>query len=377
MTSNLDIRPVLGRKALHDFITLPETIHASHPSWVPPIYLDERHTLDPKKNRAFSYCDTILLLAFGDGGRPVGRIMGIVNHRYNELRHERTARFSRLETFEDPRIVRELLNHIEAWARQKGMDKVIGPYGFSDQDPEGFLVEGFEHPGTIATHCNFEWMPRFVERHGYEKDVDYVTYRIPLPSELPVTYTRMAERIRKKGSLEIVEPRNRREAIAWARPAFRLMNECFEQEAIYGFVPMDDREMDDLLKRYIPLLDPRFLKGIRQGNDLVGFVVGIPDMTKGIREARGRLLPLGFLKMLKARRKARQLDLLLGAIKKEYRGRGGDVLMMVAMGGEVIRAGMQVIDTHHQMESNKKMRAVSELLGGEVYKRFRVFGKDL
>jgi hypothetical protein len=376
MTANLEVRPVSGRKDLRDFISLPEKIHAHHKNWVPPIYLDERQYFNPKKNRAFSYCDTSLFLAFQDEN-PVGRIMGIVNHRYNRLRNERTARFSRLESLEDSRIVQALLNQVEQWAKERGMRKIIGPYGFSDQDPEGFLVEGFEHPATIATYYNYAWMPRFVEAHGYEKDVDYVTYRIRIPSEIPEIYRRLFERIRKRGSLEVVEAGSRREAAAWAKPAFRLMNECFTQEGIYGYDPMEDDEMDALLKRYLPLVDPRFLKGVRHGDDLVGFVIGIPDMTEGIRKARGHLFPFGFLKILKARRNTGQLDLLLGAIKQEHRGKGGDVLMMVAMGMAAIRAGIRVVDTHHQMETNKKMRAVSELLGGEVYKRHRVYRKNL
>lgn len=376
MAVNLDIRPVSGRRMLRDFIHLPEKLHAHHKNWVPPIYLDERHYFNPKKNHAFAYCDTTLFLAY-QNGTPVGRIMGVINPRYNRLRNEKTARFSRLESIEDSRVVRALLDRVEQWAREKGMTAVIGPYGFSDQDPEGFLVEGFEHPATIATYYTPPWMPRFVEDHGYRKDVDYVTYKIHVPSEIPQIYTRLHERIRKRGSLEVIEPRNRKEAAAWAKPAFRLMNECYTQEGIYGYAPMEDEEINALLKRYMPLLDPRFLKGIRHGHELVGFVVGIPDMTDGIREARGRLFPFGFLKILKARKNARQLDLLLGAIKQEHRGKGGDVLMMVAMGMSVIQAGMQIIDTHHQMETNKKMRAVSELLGGEVYKRHRVYRKIL
>lgn len=361
---------------MRHFIHLPERLHSLHKSWVPPLYLDERHTFDPKKNRAFAYCDTILLLAF-QGGVPVGRIMGIINHRYNRLRNVLTARFSRLESVEDSRVVHALLSDVENWAGERGMTTIIGPYGFSDQDPEGFLVEGFDHPATIATCYNYAWMPGFVEDHGYHKDVDYVTYKIHVPKEVPEIFTRLHERIRKWGSLDVVEPGNRGEAAAWARPAFRLMNECFTQEGIYGYAPMDDDEIDALVKRYMPLLDPRFLKGIRHGDELVGFVVGIPDMTEGIRKARGRLFPFGFLHILKARRNTRQLDLLLGAIKPEHRGKGGDVLMMVAMIMSAKKAGMRIVDTHHQMETNKKMRAVSELLGGEVYKRHRVYRKTL
>jgi len=372
----LEIRQVQGRADLRRFIFLPEKIHALHMNWVPPIYLAEWGYFNPGKNPAFSYCDTILLLAW-EGDAVVGRVMGIINHRYNEFRKEKNARFALLETHEDGRAVHTLLDRVERWAAQKGMTRIIGPYGFSDQDPEGFIIEGFEHRATIATYYNFEWMPRLVEAHGYTKEVDYVTYRIPLPEVIPENLIRMFQRIEKRGGLEALEVTTRREARHWAKSAFHLMNEAYTEAGIYGFAPMDEGEMDELLKRYLPVIDPRFLKGARKGNDLVGFVIGIPDMTEGLQKARGRLFPFGLFWIMRARRKARQLDLLLGAVKEADRGKGADVLMMVAMMASTRKAGMEIADSHHQMETNKRMRAVSEFLGGEIYKRHRVYQKRL
>ena len=136
-------------------------------------------------------------------------------------------------------------------------------------------------------------------------------------------------------------------------------------------------EMEELTKRYLPVLDPRFVKGVRKEGEIVAFVVGIPDMTEGIQRARGRLLPFGFLKILRAAKKSKQLDLLLGAIKEKYRGRGLDVLMGVKMIMSAREAGMEMMDTHHEMEENVKVRAEMEKMGGRVYKKFRVYQKPL
>jgi len=154
---DLEIRPVANRSELKKFIYLPEKVHSNHHTWVPPLYVSEWQYFDRRKNPAFSYCDTLLLLAHR-GKEVVGRIMGIVNHRYNDLREERTARYAYLETREEERTVHALLAAVEDWAREKGMTRIVGPYGFSDQDPEGFLIEGFEHRATIVTYCNFAWM---------------------------------------------------------------------------------------------------------------------------------------------------------------------------------------------------------------------------
>ena len=201
---DINIKELRTRKDLKTFIYLPEKIHANHPNWVHPIYMDERKYFNPEKNKAFSYSDTVLLLAFCRE-KAVGRIMGIINSRYNEFRNEKTARFGYLETGEDEEVVRSLLSYVEDWARKKGMTKIIGPYGFSDQDPEGFLIEGFENRATIATYYNFEWMPRFVEKQGYTKDVDYFVYKLDVPKEFPEFYLRIYERIQRKGNFEIVD----------------------------------------------------------------------------------------------------------------------------------------------------------------------------
>jgi GNAT superfamily N-acetyltransferase len=372
----LSTREVRTRRGLKTFIYLPKKIHAGHPNWVPPIYYDEWKYFDPKKNKAFGYCKTLLLLARRDG-KVVGRAMGIINPRYNEHRKENVGRFGYLETWEDQEVVHALLSRIEEWARGHGMVRVVGPYGFSDQDPEGFLIEGFENRATIATYYNFEWMPRLVENEGYVKDIDYYVYKLDIPKELPQFYKRIIERAERKGNFRVLEFKKRRELKPWIRPVLRLMNECYTGGQIYGYAPLDEKEMDSLAKRYLPLLDPRFIKIVVKDGAIGAFIVGIPDMTEGIQRSRGRLFPFGFIKILRASRRTRQLDLLIGAVKEKYQGMGLDVLMGSKILLAAREAGYEYIDSHHEMETNLKVRAEMEKMGGKVYKRFRVFQKPL
>ncbi len=373
---SVETREVINRRDLKTFIYLPEKIHANHPNWVPPIYLDERKYFNPKKNKAFSYCQTTLLLAYRDE-KVVGRVMGIINSRYNEYRSEKVARFGFLETWEDPEAVRALLGRVEDWARGLGMTKIVGPYGFSDQDPEGFLIEGFEPRATIATYYNFEWLPKMVEAEGYIKDIDYFVYKVDIPKELPEFLTRIYERVQKRGNFGVVEFRKRKDIKPWVRPALRLMNECYSESNIYGYTPLDEKEMDALAKRYLPILDPRFIKVAIKDGEVVGFIIGMPDLTEGIQKARGRLFPFGLIRILRAAKKTRQLDLLLGAVKEKYRGMGVDVLMGTKMLISAQEAGMDYWDSHHEMETNTRVRAGMERMGGKIYKRYRVYQKAL
>ncbi len=372
----IDIREVKTRRDLKAFIYLPERIHAGHKNWVHPIFMDDRKYFDKDKNKAFGYCDTTLLLARRDG-RPVGRIMGIINHRFNEHRNERTARFGYFEVYEDKEAFTALLRAVEGWARAKGMTKIVGPYGFSDQDPEGFLIEGFEHHATIATYYNFEWMPKFLGEDGYAKDIDWFVYKIAVPKEPPEFYKKIFERAMKRGTYELLEFKSRKEIKPWIRPVLSLMNECYMAGNIYGFAPLEEKEMDDLAKRYLPLLDPRFVKVVKKGDEVLAFVIAMPDMSEGIRKARGRLLPFGIFYILRAARKTKQLDLLLGAIKEPYRGQGLDVLMGTKIIIGAYEAGIEMMDTHHEMEANVKVRAEMERIGGVIYKKYRAFYKML
>ncbi|MFC1544398.1 hypothetical protein ACFL4Y_03995 [Gemmatimonadota bacterium] len=372
----IEIKEVAGRGDLRKFIYLPEQIHAGHDSWVHPIFMDDRKYFDPARNKSFAYCETTRVLAWREG-IPVGRIMGIINSRYNEIRGERTARFGYLESWEEPEVVAALLNHVEEWARGHGMEKVVGPYGFSDQDPEGYLIDNFEDRATIATNHNFPWMPDLVAENGYEKDIDYVVYKIDVPEEVPEFYRKIHKRVLRSGKFMLHEFNRRSELKSWIRPVLRLMNECYSSGDIYGYTPLDEGEMDDLARRYLPILDPRLLKLVTHEGEIVAFVIGMPDLSKGIRRARGRLFPFGFLHIVRAAKRTKQLDLLLGAIKEEFRGRGLDVLMGTAMLESARTAGLEIIDTHHEMETNTQVRAEMERMGGEVYKRYRVFTKAL
>jgi hypothetical protein len=282
-----------------------------------------------------------------------------------------------LETWEDEEVVRPLLSYVEDWARKKGMTKIVGPYGFSDQDPEGFLIEGFENRATIATYYNFAWMPGFVERQGYTKDVDYFVYKIDVPKKIPEFYNRIYERIQRKKNFEVIEFRKKKELKPWIKPILRLMNECFLGSNIYGYAALGEKEMEDLAKRYMPVIDPRFVIAVKKDDELVSFVISMPDITEGIQRARGHLFPFGFLKILRAAKKTKQLDMLLGAIKEKYRGLGLDVLMGVKMIHSAHEAAFEVADSHHELEDNVKIRAEMEKLGGEIYKCFRVFKKEL
>lgn len=365
------IQPVQLRRDLRRFLHLPFQLHHDHQGWVPPLLMDDRYMFDARRNGAFRYCDCALWLARDARGDVVGRVAGIINRRYNEIKGERQARFTHLDCVDDVDVMDALLSQVKQWAHEAGMEVVIGPMGFTDQDPEGFVVEGFDEEPSIATYHNQEHIVRLLERLGWCKDVDYVVYKVPVPAEIPALYERVYQHVARHNTFRLLEFTHRRELKPLIRPVLALMNETYVN--ITGYAPLDAQEMEDLARRYLPVISPHFVKVVAVGDQPVGFIIGIPNVVPGIRRARGRLLPLGWLWILRAAKRARRLDLLLGGIKEEYRGKGVDVLMGRAMIRSAQAAGFEYFDSHHELECNTRMRAEMERMGGKVYKRYRVF----
>ncbi|MBN2699386.1 MAG: hypothetical protein JXR52_11230 [Bacteroidales bacterium] len=360
---------------MKQFIHLPARVHRDHKNWVPPLYSDEWEFFDANRNKAFQYCDTILLLAYRDR-KVVGRIMGIINYRYNENHRENNARFNFLEAWDDQEVIRILLEHVEDWARIKGMDKLVGPLAFSDKDPQGFLVEGFSQPIVIASHCNFEYIIRHLDALGYKKEIDLVVYKVDIPEKIPEIYQRISDRAMRNNELHLVEFTRRKDLKPLIRPIFTLINKTFKE--IYGFMPFTLEEMDDFANRYLLIMDPRYIKVIQNElNELVAFIIGMPDISEGIRRSKGYLFPFGLFHIFLSSRRTRQLNLLLGAIHPDYQNRGLDAVLGTAMLNSAHKGGMKYIDSHLEMESNIKVRAEMEYMGGQVYKRYRIFFKSL
>jgi ribosomal protein S18 acetylase RimI-like enzyme len=370
----LVIKEVLTKKDRRIFIYLPEKIHKDEPDWLPPIYMDEWELFDKKKNKSFQYADAILLLAFRDA-KPVGRIMGIVNNRYNTLNNEQHGRFCFMECYNDKEVFHSLLTKVEEWARQKGMTRIVGPLGFSDKDPQGFQIEGFEYPLFMTAPNNSKYMPELLEAEGYEKKIDLVNYLGKIPEQLPLVYDRVLSRMENNTEYKIIEFKSKKEIKPYIIDVLELMNETFAE--IYGFVPLTDKEKTDFAKRYLPILDPNFIKVIEADGNLVGFAVGMPDLSKGIREAKGRLFPFGLFKILRDSKRSKKLLMMLGGVKKEYRSKGLDVLMGVKILQSGIKHKMDSLDSHLVLENNTRMRGEYERVGCKVVKKFRIYQKEL
>jgi hypothetical protein len=375
LMTKLIIRELSGKKDLKAFIRLPYEIHKNHSNWLPPLMEDEEKVFDSKKNRSFSHCKTIMFLAEREQ-KVVGRVMGIINPVYNQTHQEENARFFALETYNEAEVFDALLKAVENWAKENKMKKLVGPIGFSDKDPQGFLFSGYEDPvSVIVTNPSFKYMVEHMERNQYEKSIDLVQYRIPVPEAKSPISQNLTKRV-VSGGYELIEFKKTKAVRPYIPEVFALLNKTYTE--IYGFAPLDDKEIMEFSERFLPFLDARFIKLVVDSQKkVVAFLVAMPDISLGMRKAKGKLFPIGFIHILRSGKKSKQLNLLLGSVEESIRIKGVVSLLADKIVSSAQQAGMKIVDSHLVMEDNKKMRAMCERFDGEIYKTYRIFQKTL
>lgn len=372
---NLELVPVRTAEQEREFIFFQERHPNGRENWVPPIWMDEKAFHSSKKHPAYKVSRTERWLAY-DSNNAVGRIMGIIHDEYNTRNSEKTARFYALECINNQDVAHALLGTAERWAKDQGMERIIGPFGFSDKDPEGLQVEGFEFTPVISTATNAAFLEQLVVNEKYSKLTDCVVYRLDIPTVTPEIFHRVASRVKQKLEIQLLEFYSTRQLKPYVLPIFRLINETYKN--LLGFVPLSEKEMKKLSSQYLPLLDPHFVKVVVNGkNELIAFIIAVPDFSDGLKKSKGRLLPFGFLEVFAAMKKTQQLNLLLGAVHPDYQGKGLTALLGISLFEAARKRNFTFCDSHLILETNTKMRSEMERIGGIVYKRYRIFQKVL
>ena len=370
----ISVKKVSGSKEMRTFIDFANRLYGEHPCYVPNLLSDDAATLDPSKNHAFEFCEAEYFLAWKDG-KVAGRVAAIINHRANEAWKVRQVRFGWIDFIEDINVLKALLHAVAGWGKERGMTDIAGPLGFTDFDPEGMLVEGFDRLGTMITIYNHEYYPRFLERLGFHKEVDWVEYLIRLPDSLPERYAKMGQLVLEKNNL-----RTRKLTMKdvhkekYGQKMFRLINECYKD--LYGYSLLSEKQMDQYVKQYLSFIDLRMVSFIEDADgELVACGVTLPSLSKALKKSRGRLLPFGWAHLLNALYLNRPdtLDLLLVAVKPEYRNKGLNSVMFCDLIPSLIKLGFRYAESNPELETNLKVQSLWSAFDSRIHKRRRVY----
>lgn len=370
----IELKQVQSRNDLGKFIRFPFLIYKNNPYWLPPIFFDEKNFHNPKKNKALRTNDTIMYLAYKNG-KIAGRIMGIIHHLNNDHTGIKRARFFKFDCINDQQVAHVLINAIEDWGKSKGMDEIIGPFGFSDKDPQGLLINGFDIRAAIVAPYNDPYYIDLVEKEGYTKEVDLFEYKIPVPDKIPDFYQRIYERVSRNKDIQCVQLRNKKELRPYIMPVMRLINETFRD--IYGSYELDEEEMQKFADDYMMILDVDFTIIITDKGVPISFFIAVPDVGPALQKTGGKLFPFGFLRIMKEMKRTDFIVLMIGGIRASHQGTGIDVMMGVKMLEACARRGIKQIHSHLELEENHKIRGEMEKMGGKVCKVHRVYRKTL
>ena len=373
----LSVQVVSNAKDLKSFVKLPFRLQGANPCWVPPLISEEMKILDPAKNPCQRDVPTRLFLARRDG-EVVGRVAALLSHPANRVWNEKNLRFGWFECVDDLAVARALFDEVEQWGRELGMETVSGPQGFTDLDPEGMLIEGFEHTATLATIYNPPYYPDLMDQLGYDKDTDYIEFRSfrPEGDRIDPKVLKLGQALLKRSKLTVRPLKSRREIDELLPQGVDAINEAYAD--IYGFVPLSVEQFRFYVKRFMDLIDPDLIfVAFDPEQKVVGFGVTLPSLSHGLQKAKGHLLPWGWYHLLRGMREREVLDLYLLAVRKAYQGGGVPLLMLLKLLENAMAKGYQCTESNPMLEDNKLMQGMHKYFNHVTHKRRRVYKKSL
>ena len=371
----ITLQEVHTKRQLKQFVKFPLRLYRGNPYYVPAMYSGELTTLDHEKNPAFEYCEARYWLAY-EGRRVVGRVAAIINPRYNEKWNRPYMRFAWLDFMDDPAISAALIGAVEDWAREKGFKAVHGPIGFTGLDREGQLVEGFEELATMATQYNYAYYNDHLDRLGYQKETDWIEFELQMPEELDERITRAVGIVLKRNNLHLLKNPSKQEIVKYAGQLFGLINS--EYSELYTNAPLSEAEIRHYTREYLGVVNPDYIPIVLdQNDDMVGFGLTVPSLSRALQKCKGRLFPFGWWHILRALKKNDRADLYLIAVKKQYRGLGINMVMMNQVWQTFKAQGIRKIETNPEFEDNLNVQSLWKMFEKRQHKRRRVFIKQL
>ncbi|RLD46160.1 MAG: hypothetical protein DRI86_03965 [Bacteroidetes bacterium] len=370
----VELREVVEKSDIKNFVDFPFTLYKNEKMWVPPIKDDEIKALKSETNPSFEFCDAKFWIVLEDR-KVVGRIGAIINHKYNEERNEKMGRFTRFECIDDAEVAALLLRTAEEWIKSKEMVGVYGPLGFNNLDHQGMLIEGFEYLPSIASEYHMPYYQKLIEAQNYEKEIDWVEFRLTLGERAISKASRGAELIKKRYGITVKHFSSADELKPYIHQVFDILNGSFD---VLPFVSkFDDKLADFYANKYLQILNPKFIKMVEKDDKIIGFILGMPSLSIAMQKAKGKLFPLGIVHIMKALKGngIDTVDQMLTAVLKEYHSTGAAVVLQAELQNAMAEKGLKYIETTGIFETND--RAIKNWKNYEhiQHKRKRCFRK--
>jgi hypothetical protein len=359
------IKKVITRSDLKKFIAFPYKLYSKNKYWCPPLRFDELNNLRKDKNVAFDFCEAEYWLAY-KGNEIVGRVAGIIQHKSNERWNEKLVRFGWIDFIDDFTVSHTLIETVENWGKEKGMEGIHGPLGFSDMDNEGMLIKGFEEVATLASIYNYPYYPEHMEKLGFIKAADWVQWEFDVANEIPDKVERLSQLVMEKYKLRILKAKKAKELKPYARKMFSMLNLAFDE--LYGFTALTEKQMDSYTKQYFGFVQPEFVSFVLdQNDDIIGFGISMPSLTRALQKCKGKLFPFGFIYILRAMKKVETIDMYMNGVRPDYHGKGVNAIYFNELHKAYIKSNIKKAVTNPQLEDNAKALTIWKNFNGRQH----------
>lgn len=373
----IEIIEVRSKKERRQFVEFPLRLYKKNPYFVPPLYSDEMAVFTDK-NAYSDTSDSEFFLAVRDG-KTVGRIQAIIQKQSNEIHTEKRLRFTRFDSINDQEVANSLFSALEEYGRKNGLDTVCGPLGYSDLEREGLLIEGFDKLSTFEEQYNYDYYAALIEGCGYEKEIDWLEFRLRAPKEKNIMLSRVAERALELSRLHVVDSSkfSKKEYIErYKDGVFECIDRCYSH--LYGTVPITENMKKQIVDQFMLVINKRYLIIIADENDkVISFALCIPGIGKSLQKSGGRLTPCAILRLLSAIKKPKTVDLALVAILPEYQSAGINAVMLDKMTEYLESGEIDYFETNLNLETNTQVLAQWKYFDSEQHKRRRSYVKKI
>ena len=375
---SVTIKTVSSVKDFKTFARFANRLYKGNKYYVPSMPMDDLSTFSKEKNAAFEFSDAEFYLAYKDG-EVVGRVAAIINHKANEAWKVKQVRFGWIDFIDDMEVSAALLDAVIEFGRKAGMTQIVGPLGFTDFDPEGMLVDGYDRLGTMALIYNHPYYPEHMKKHGYYKETGWLEYRITIPETVSERHKQFAEAVMERYGLTIKKKTRRQiKKERYGQKLFKLINETYC--VLYGYSLLSEKQIDQYVGLYLSLIDTEMLTFVENAEgELIAAGISIPSLSEALQKCNGEIFPFGWWHLLKAMflKKPDTLDLLLIGVRPDYQNKGINSIMILDLVARYNRLGFRYAETNAMLETNAKIHAMFEPFEKEVHKRRWVFGKDI
>ncbi|MGM9873833.1 MAG: hypothetical protein ACI31G_02790 [Bacilli bacterium] len=376
----IEVKAVKSKKEIRQFIDFPLKLYKNNKYFVPCLYSDELAIF--KKDYLYNdQADHQAFIALKDG-KVVGRIMAILQKASNEKWKQKRVRFNRFDCIDDEEVSKALLLKVEQYAKERGMNEVVGPLGFSDLEREGLLIEGFDYLSTFEEQYNYPYYQRLIESCGYEKEIDWVERRLFKTKEdtrnIGPRLEKISQIVMKKNKLHFAEAKNINEFLKkYKDDFFDLCEKTYEN--LYMTVPFSEKIKKSLISSFKLIINKKYVSLIlNEKNEPVCFGLCFPEMGRFIQKSNGKLTPITLIKLLRGIRHPKVLDLGLIGVDPRYVNSGiASVLINFTYKYLNEDPNIEYLETNLNLENNYHIISLWSNFENIQHKRRRSFIKKI